>query len=59
MQSDEQAYHQRRAATQKLLAERTTDPSAAKAHRELAELHAQRARQHRDGDGSRILSLFS
>ena len=43
MPEDERAYHTRRAATQRMLAERCTDPASARAHRELAALHEARA----------------
>ena len=43
MSDTDAAYHARRAATQRALAERCTDPSIAKAHLALATLHDERA----------------
>jgi hypothetical protein len=43
MSEDDKAYHARRAATQRRLAERCSDPASAKAHLELAALHEARA----------------
>ncbi|MEG3088138.1 hypothetical protein [Sphingomonas sp. PB4P5] len=43
MSEDDKAYHARRAATQRRLAERCTDPASVKAHLELAALHEARA----------------
>ena len=43
MPEDDKTYHARRAAMQRALAERCTDPGIAKAHRALAALHDERA----------------
>ena len=43
MSEDDKAYHGRRAATQRRLAERCGDPAGARAHLELAALHEARA----------------
>ncbi|MEN2785853.1 hypothetical protein ACFOKI_10395 [Sphingomonas qilianensis] len=43
MSEDDKAYHARRAATQRWLAERSSDPAAAAAHLALAALHDDRA----------------
>ena len=43
MSEDDKAYHARRAATQRRLAERCSDAASAKAHLELAALHEARA----------------
>jgi hypothetical protein len=43
MSEDDKVYHARRAATQRRLAERSSDPASASAHHELAALHEARA----------------
>ena len=58
MRNDDQTYDQRRAATQKLLAKRTSDPGVVKAHMELAELHSNRARDASREMRGKVLSLF-
>lgn len=43
MSEDDKAYHARRAALQRRLAERCSDAASVKAHLELAALHEARA----------------
>ena len=49
MQEDRKTYHTRRAATQRQLAERSSDPAVAKAHLTLAQLHDTRAQANDNG----------
>ena len=55
MIEEDTSYHKRRAATQRSLASRCTNPAAAMSHVTLAELHESRAR--RAGGGRPVLGI--